>query len=96
VDPQLSGFMLGLLLGAAKIGFVGSVGFGIAWWRAQRKIRRLEAMLPDAARLDERLANLEQVSEYSAGQLDRLIEAQDAVARQLGAGQVNTKPLEPQ
>ncbi len=61
MDPQLSGFALGLLLGAAKIGFLGTIGFGIAWWRTRSKLRRLEAALPDPARLGERLANLEQI-----------------------------------
>jgi len=85
LDPTLSGFALGLLLGAAKVGAIGTVGFGIAWWRTRAKLRRLEAALPDPARLDERLANLEQLSDYSASKLDRLVEAQDALVRQLAA-----------
>ena len=52
IDPTLSGFALGLLLGAAKVGLIGTVGFGIAWWRTRRKLRRLEAELPDPARLE--------------------------------------------
>ena len=79
MDPTLSGFALGLLLGAAKIGFVGTVGFGIAWWRTRAKLRRLEAALPDPARLEERLANLEQLADYSAGQIDRLIASQSSM-----------------
>jgi hypothetical protein len=83
LDPQLSGFALGLLLGAAKVGILGTIGFAIAWWKTRNKLRRLEAALPDPARLEERLANLEQLSDYAAGKLDRLVEAQDAIARQL-------------
>lgn len=76
MDPALSGFALGLLLGAAKVGVIGTVGFGIAWWRTRARLRRLESTLPDPARLEERLASLEQIADYSAGKLDRLIEAQ--------------------
>jgi hypothetical protein len=85
MDPTLSGFALGLLLAAAKVGAVGTVAFGIAWWRTRTKLRRLEAALPDPASLAERLANLEQMADYSASQMDRLIESQDALARQLAA-----------
>jgi hypothetical protein len=85
MDPTLSGFALGLLLAAAKVGAVGTVAFGIAWWRTRTKLRRLEAALPDPASLAERLANLEQMADYSASQMDRLIESQDALARQLPA-----------
>jgi hypothetical protein len=72
VDPTLSGFALGLLLGAAKVGLIGTVGFGIAWWKTRKKLRRLEAELPDPAILEERLANLEQLADYTAKQVGRL------------------------
>jgi hypothetical protein len=85
MDPTLSGFALGLLFGAAKIGLIGTIGFGIAWWRTRARLRRLEAALPDPVVLSERLANLEQLADYSASQMDRLIEVQDALARQLAA-----------
>ena len=85
MDPALSGFALGLLLAAAKVGAIGTFGFGIAWWRSRQKVRRLEATLPDPSLLAERIANLEQMAEYSAGQLDRLLETQDALSRQLAA-----------
>jgi hypothetical protein len=80
MDPTLSGFALGLLLGAAKVGILGTVGFGIAWWRARARLRRLESALPDPARLEERLANLEQIADYTAGQVNRLVEAHEAGA----------------
>lgn len=89
MDPQLSGFALGLLLAAAKVGFLGTIGFAIAWWRTRGRLRRLEAALPDPARLEERLANLEQISDYSAGKLDRLVEAQDALVRHLANPEVS-------
>ena len=80
MDPTLSGFALGLLLGAAKIGVIGTVGFGIAWWRTRTRLRRLEAALPDPASLEERLTNLEQVADYTAAQVSRLVEAHEAGA----------------
>ena len=83
MDPTLSGFALGLLLGAAKVGFIGTVGFGIAWWRTRRKLQRLEAQLPDPARLDERLANLEQLADYSAARVEQLATAQESLLRQI-------------
>lgn len=83
MDPQLSGFALGLLLGAAKIGLIGTVGFAIAWWRTRRKLHRLEAQLPDPGILEERLAAMEQSLDYQASQLDRLVESQNTQPRQL-------------
>lgn len=74
MDPTLSGFALGLLLAAAKVGFIGTVGFGIAWWRTRSKLKKLETALPDPGRLDERLARLEELADYSASRMDRLIE----------------------
>jgi hypothetical protein len=85
MDPTLSGFALGLLLGAAKVGLIGTVVFGVAWWRTRTKLHRLEAALPDPASLAERIANLEQMADYSASQMDRILEAQDALARRLSA-----------
>ena len=86
MNPTLSGFALGLLLAAAKVGAIGTVGFGIAWWRTRKRLRRLETALPDPVVLAERLANLEQMADYSASRIERLIESQDALTRQLGAG----------
>ena len=85
MDPTLSGFALGLLLATAKIGAIGTLAFGIAWWRIRKKLNRLEAALPDPAALAERLANLEQMADYSASQIERLVESQDALTRQLAA-----------
>lgn len=76
MDPTLSGFALGLLFGAAKLGLIGTMGFGIAWWRTRTRLRRLESALPDPARLEERLANLESLADYTTGQVSRLMEGQ--------------------
>ena len=83
MDPTLSGFALGLLLGAAKVGLIGTVGFGIAWWRTRRKLKQLESALPDPARLEERLANLEQIADFTAAQLAKLVETQADLQRKL-------------
>jgi hypothetical protein len=85
MDPQLSGFALGLLLGAAKIGFLGTVAFGIAWWRARAKLRRYERVLPDPGRLEERLGSLEQASDYTTAKLTDLLEAQATILQHLNA-----------
>jgi hypothetical protein len=85
MDPTLSGFALGLLLGAAKVGLLGTVAFGIAWWRARRKLRQIEEALPDPERLEERLAHLEQLAEASAQRMERLLDAQEASEARLAA-----------
>jgi hypothetical protein len=85
VDPQLSGFALGLLFGAAKVGIIGTIGFAIAWWRTRRKLHRLESDFPDPGRLDDRLANLEQTTEYIGARLTELADTQALLVRQLKA-----------
>lgn len=86
MDPQLSGFALGLLFGAAKLGAIGTIGFAIAWWRTRRKLERLESALPDPGMLEERLAGLERNSDYMGAKIAELGEAQNQVLRQLGGG----------
>ena len=83
MDPQLSSFTIGLLLGAAKVGLVGAVGFAIAWWRSQRKLAALQSELANPGLLEERLAALERTSDYTVTQLERLVEGQAALLRQL-------------
>jgi hypothetical protein len=84
MDPQLSGFALGLLFGAAKLGAIGTIGFAIAWWRARRKLHHLESVLPDPGVLEERLASLERNSDYIGAKMAELGEAQNQILRQLG------------
>lgn len=91
MDPQLSGFALGLLFSAAKVGLLGTLGFGVAWWRARSKLRRYEAELPDPARLEERLASLEQASDYTTAKLSELVDVQSDVLRALGAPRETTR-----
>jgi hypothetical protein len=88
MDPQLSGFALGLLFGAAKIGAIGTIGFAIAWWHTRRRLQRLESALPDPSVLEERLANLERNTDYIGAKLAELGEAQTQVLRQLGGGRL--------
>lgn len=83
MDPQLSGFALGLLFAAAKVGALATIGFAIAWWRTRRKLQRLERALPDPGVLEERLASLERNSDYIAARVGELGEAQRQVLRQL-------------
>ncbi len=90
MDPTLSGFALGLLLGAAKLGFIGTLVFGVAWWRTRTKLRRLEATLPDPAQLAERLTSLEQIADYTASQMDRLVTTQEDLTKQLSVRPANT------
>lgn len=85
MDPQLSGFALGLLFAAAKVGAIGTIGFAIAWWRTRRKLQHLERVLPDPGVLEERLANLEQNSDYIGAKLAELGEIQTRLLQHLGA-----------
>jgi hypothetical protein len=84
VDPQLSGFALGLLVAAAKVGAIGTIGFAIAWWRTRRKLQHLEQTLPDPGQLNERLAGLEQTNDEIGARLSELADTQAFLARQLG------------
>jgi hypothetical protein len=83
MDLALSGFALGLLFGAAKVLLIGTVGFGIAWWRTRRRLQLLETERGQPAITDERLDRLEQGFDYLASQLDRLVAGQAELARQL-------------
>ena len=95
MDPQLSAFTLGLLFAAAKVGAIGTIAFGIAWWRTHRKLQHLQATLPDPGRLEERLASLEQASDYTVSKLGELVEAQNALLRQGGASPARPALAEP-
>jgi len=83
MDPTLSGFALGLLLAGAKVGLIGTVGFAIAWWRTRTRLKKLEATQPDPGRLEERLARLEELADYSASRMDRLVEGQSMLSEKL-------------
>ena len=83
MDLALSGFALGLLFGAAKVLLIGTVGFGIAWWRTRRRLQLLEAERTRPSITDERLDRLEQGFDYLASQLDQLVVGQAELARQL-------------
>jgi len=84
MGPELSGFALGLLLGAAKVGLIGTVVFGIAWWRSRQRLRALEVEQARPALTEERLDHLEQGMDYLASQLDRVLDAQQQLGRQFG------------
>lgn len=92
MGAELSGFTIGLLLGAAKVGLVGTVGFAIAWWRGRRKLEALEAQRASPDLIDERLSALERSAEYAAAQLERLVEGQAALLRRLPPGARGIEP----
>ena len=85
MELALGGVALGLLIGAAKVLLIGTVGFGIAWWRAKRRIQELEALRAEPPLTDERLDRLEQNLDYLASQLDRVVQGQVDLVRQIGA-----------
>ena len=87
MDPQLSGVAIGLLFGAAKVGLIATAGFAIAWWRGRRRVAALEAAQSDPDLIEERLAALERTADYTATQLERLLEGQATLLRQLPAPQ---------
>ncbi|MGH7517042.1 MAG: hypothetical protein ACREOC_06180 [Gemmatimonadales bacterium] len=86
MDLALSGFALGLLFGAAKVLLIGTVGFGIAWWRGRRRLRELEALHAQPSLTDERLERLEQGLDYLATQLDRVVQSQGELVHLIGGG----------
>ena len=79
MEPELSGFALGLLFGAAKTLAITTGIFGVAWWRGKRRIRELEAELGRPALDTERVDRLEQSLEYIMVQLDRLGDTRGAL-----------------
>ncbi|MEO8451025.1 MAG: hypothetical protein ABI647_14605 [Gemmatimonadota bacterium] len=83
MNPELSGFALGLLFGAAKIMAIGTIGFGIAWWRARLRIRQLERDQLEPVPSEERMARLEQAFTDISGQLDQLIRTNTELNRRL-------------
>lgn len=48
MSPEITGFALGLLVGAAKVLGIGMAGFAVAWWRARLRIKALESELEEA------------------------------------------------
>ncbi len=80
-------FVLGALIASVKgIGLV-AIGAGIAWWRARRRVRELEAQLAAAALPDGGdLARLEQGIDYLGGRMNTLAEQQQTLLRRLSPG----------
>lgn len=83
MGPELSSFTIGLLFGAAKVGLIGTVGFAIAWWQGRRKLAELEATRSTPDLIEGRVAALERSADYTAAQLERLLEGQATLLRQL-------------
>ncbi len=75
VDP--SSFLLGALLASAKALGIGAVGFGIAWWRARKRIRQLEAERQlDPQPILDRMDRLEGTLDSVAAAVERLAAGQ--------------------
>ena len=87
MNPELTGFALGLLLGAAKVMTIAAAGFGLAWWRARRRIKQLEADQLEAERLSapsgEELRQIGEGLAHVIVQLDQLNRAQAELMKQL-------------
>ena len=82
MDP--SSFLLGALLMSAKALGIGAVGFGIAWWRARKRIRQLEAERQlDPHPFLDRMDRLEGTLDSLAGALERLAAGQSELQRRL-------------
>ena len=87
MSPELTGFLLGLLLGAAKVMAIGTLGFGIAWWRGRARIRALEAELlelgPSSGADAERWRLIEQRMSDMSRQLEQLTETHRLLAERV-------------
>ena len=75
MDP--SSFLLGALLVSAKVLGIGAVGFGIAWWRSNKRNRQLAGgRQPDPQTLLDRMDRLEGTLDSMAAALERLAAGQ--------------------
>jgi hypothetical protein len=93
MSPNWNWFALGLLVGAAKVMTIGTVAFGIAWWRARRRVRELEAEQVETPIGDARLDRIEQGLDLLAAQLERVARSQEEITQQLGKGPERRLPL---
>lgn len=94
MDP--SSFLLGALVVSAKGLGIGSVGFGIAWWRARTRIRQLEAERHlDPEPLHDRMDRLESSLDSVAAALGRLTAAQRDLQHQLPPARANSEATQP-
>ena len=74
-------FLLGVFVASTKGLAIASVIFGIAWWRARARLRKLEAERPEPGELERRLEQLETSLEYLSATLERLAAGQDELRR---------------
>ena len=77
MDPQTA-YVLGALAATVKGVGLAAIGAGIAWWRARRRVRELEAQLAAPA-----TAELERGIEYLTAQVQSLAEQQSQLLRRL-------------
>lgn len=77
---------MGALLVSAKVFAIGAVGFGIAWWRASKRIRQLEAQRQlDPQLLLDRMDRLEGTLDSMTAALERLAAGRSDPQRRLPA-----------
>ncbi len=86
MDTQTA-FVLGALVASVKGLGLMAIGAGIAWWRARRRVRELEAQLATAAQGvgDGEMARLEQGLDFLMTQVRALGDEQRALAQRLPA-----------
>ena len=90
MDP--SSFLLGALLVSAKVVGIGAIGFGIAWWRASKRVRQLEAERRlDPQPLLERMDRLEGTLDSMGAALERLAAGQNDLQRRLAPPSTNAE-----
>ena len=92
MDP--TSVVIGALIASVKGLGIGAVGFGIAWWRARRRIHELEAQRQlDPQPLQERMDRLEGTLDSVAAALDRLAAGQSELQRRLTAPRASADAL---
>ena len=92
MDP--TSLVVGALIASVKGLGIGAVGFGIAWWRARRRIRELEAQRQlDPQPLHERIDRLEGTLDSVAAALDRLAAGQSELQRRLAPPRTNAEAV---
>jgi hypothetical protein len=75
--------LLGVLIASTKGLAFRALGFGVAWWRGRKRIASLEAAMPQAEELTDRIERFEAALDYTTSALERLLEGQEQLRRAL-------------
>ena len=73
--------LLGVLIASTKGLAFATLGFGIAWWRARKRIASLETRIPQAEELTDRIERFEASLDYTTAALERLLDGQEQLRR---------------